>query len=332
MRSKNILAFWDYATFQHLFPYRKGHPMTQHAPKISVLMPAYNVEKYVGTAIESIQNQTYSNFEFIIINDGSTDNTAKIINQYAKKDKRIKFINNSKNTGLIAVLNDGLKLCRGEYIARFDSDDIALPERFEKQIKYMDNHPECGVVGTWLKKFGPEIKPNDIYKYPHKMKPLDFVFHGNQVAHPSAMIRRSVIAKYSIKYDPKYKHAEDYAFWTEIVKHSEIHNLQEVLHLYRWYDNNVSVIHKKEQYDCAERIRYDRLSEILTSEHDINVLINISREINERFYLFGFLPTIRRKQYSTIKTKYYLFEKIPIIKEKDGHIYLFELIKIGSFK
>ena len=101
-------------------------------PKVSVLMPAYNSEKYIAEAIESILNQTFSDFEFIIINDGSTDKTAEIVNGYARADKRIKFINNKKNQGLIAVLNQGLDLCRGEYIARMDSDDIAINDRLEK--------------------------------------------------------------------------------------------------------------------------------------------------------------------------------------------------------
>jgi len=306
--------------------------MTKNNPTVSVLMSAYNTEKYIDQAIESILNQTFTDFEFIIINDGSTDNTAKKIIKFAEQDKRIKFINHSENRGLITVLNEGLDLCCGEYIARFDSDDISLPERFSKQVEYMNTHPECGVVGGWLKKFGSNVKTNDIHKYPPKMKIMDFIIHGNQIAHPCTMIRRSVLITNTIKYNPKYKHAEDYAFWTEIVKHAEIHNLQEVFLLYRWHDKNVSVIHTKEQLDCAERIRHDRLSELSTSEYDVGKLLNLTRELNEHFYLFGFLPIFRRKQYSITKTKYYLLDKIPLIKEKDGKIYLFGCINIGIIK
>jgi glycosyltransferase involved in cell wall biosynthesis len=98
-------------------------------PRISVVMPAYNSERYIGEAIESILNQTFTDFEFIIINDGSMDDTAKIVLQYANKDKRIKFINNKDNRGIVSVLNQGLDLAKGEYIARMDSDDISLPTR-----------------------------------------------------------------------------------------------------------------------------------------------------------------------------------------------------------
>lgn len=301
-------------------------------PRISVLMTAYNSEKYIGAAIESILNQTFSDFEFIIINDGSTDNTPKIIKEYAKKDKRIKFIDNKVNQGLIAVLNQGIDLCQCEYIARMDSDDISLEQRFEKQIKYMDEHPECGVLGTSIKIFGPSIKKDRFYKYPKQVKLLDFVLYGNQVAHPTTMIRRSLLINNNLRYNPQYKHAEDFALWAEIVRYTEIHNLQEILFNYRWYGNNVSVIHNKEQKECAEKITKDILESISSSKQYIHELLKLNCETNERFYLFGFLPFIRRKQYAITKTKYYLFEKIPIIKEQNNKIYLFEFIKIGSFK
>ena len=301
-------------------------------PRISVLMPAYNVEQYVGDAIESILNQTFTDFEFIIINDGSTDKTASIITKYAKRDKRIKFVNHSKNKGLISVLNEGLDLCSGEYIARFDSDDISLSERFEKQVVYMDKHPECGVVSAWPKRFGPNVKQDDIFKYQPEMKLFDFIFHGCCISHPCAMIRRSVLVNNNIKYNPKCKYAEDYDFWIEIVRRAEIHNLQEVLLLYRWSGENISVKHAKEQKENFERTKKEQLSKLFGSEYELECFFNANRELNESFYLFGFLPVLRRKQYATEKTKYYLFDKIPLIKESHGNIYLFEFIKIGVLK
>lgn len=304
--------------------------MSTKIPKVSVLMPAYNAEKYIGEAIESILNQTFTDFEFIIINDGSKDNTADIVKRYAAQDKRIKFINNSENKGLIAVLNEGLDVCRGVYIARMDSDDISFPERFAKQVEYMDAHPECGVLGTWVEKIGTHMKR--IFRNRAKVRVLDMIVHGSQVVHPSAMIRRSVLVENNIKYDPQYKYAEDYAFWVDILQCAEIHNLHDILLKYRWHNNNVSLVHENEQNMCTERIRHKILSKLLSSDIDIKKISHITKESNERFYLFGFLPVIRRKQYSIFKTKYYLFEKIPLIKEKDGKIYLFEYIKIGKLK
>lgn len=306
--------------------------MPKKNPKVSVLMPAYNVEQYIAEAIESILNQTFTDFEFIIINDGSTDNTAKIVKQYAAQDKRIKFVNNKKNQGLITVLNQGLDLCSGEYIARFDSDDISHPTRFEKQVTYMDAHPECGVCSTWSKTFGETHGSSVLYANPPVVKLLDLLLYGSKVVHSSAMLRTSVVREYGIKYDMAYPHAEDYAIWAEFAKRTQIHNLQEVLLDYRWHETNVSIKYAKIQADSAERVRANILKQMLTNEKDARKLLRMTREVNERFWLFGFLPIIRRKQYSITKTKYYLFEKIPLIKEQDGKIYLFEFIKIGSLR
>lgn len=305
---------------------------TPRTPRVSVLMSAYNSEKYIAAAIESILTQTFTDFEFVIINDGSTDRTPEIVAEYAARDKRIKFIDNKKNAGLIAALNQGLEFCHGEYIARMDSDDISLPTRFAKQVKYMNQHPECGVCGAWIKKFGRGVKSDEFFKYQSRMKLLDFLIYGCQVAQPCTMIRKSILDKYNIKYNPDYKYSEDYAFWVQVCKHAEIHNLQEVLLNYRWHDGNVSVTHKKTQLECAERIRKSILSELLSNDADIEKLLRMTREVHERFWLFGLFPIIRRKQYSIVKTKFYLFEKIPLIKEKDGKIYLFEFIKIGILK
>lgn len=233
-------------------------------PRISVVMPAYNSENYIGEAIESILNQTYSDFEFIILNDGSTDNTAKIVKEYAKKDKRIKFIDNKKNQGLVSVLNQGLDLARGEYIARMDSDDISLPTRFAKQIKYMEKHPECGVLGTWFQLFG---KNTTIVHHPEHIKILN-ILHDQHVGHPTVMLRKSVVDKYGFRYDQNYKHAEDFELWSRMVFVTEIHNLQEILLQYRWTDTNVSVVHSQTQQNVAKQVKQNILKK-LTIDTDI---------------------------------------------------------------
>ena len=121
-------------------------------PKLSVIMPAYNAEKYIGEAIESILNQTFTDFEFIIIDDGSSDHTADIIKGF--HDERIRFIQNEKNSGVANTLNKGLELSQGEYIARMDADDISLPARFEKQVAFMEANPDVAVVGCGIELFG----------------------------------------------------------------------------------------------------------------------------------------------------------------------------------
>ena len=255
----------------------KGYKMK--TPKVSVLMPAYNSEKYIAEAIESIMSQTFKDFEFIIINDGSTDNTAKIVSKYAERDKRIKFIDNKKNQGLIAVLNQGLDLCSGEYIARMDSDDISMPTRFEKQVEYMDTNLDVGVLGTSIEQFGAL---NQIYIYKPVISYIDLI-HGCNVAHPTVFIRRDILQKYGIRYKSEYVHAEDYNLWSQLIKVTKIHNLTSVLFKYRWHDSNISVLFSDTQNQTTARIRREML-EFLTNVPEIQTklkkLVRISHFFN----------------------------------------------------
>ncbi len=125
-------------------------------PKVTVLMPVYNAEKYLKTAIESILKQTFSDFELLIINDGSTDGSEEIIRSF--NDKRIRLFNNEQNLGIIKTLNKGLNLAKGEYIIRMDADDISLPDRLELQVKYMEENPGIGISGTQARIFGDTKK------------------------------------------------------------------------------------------------------------------------------------------------------------------------------
>lgn len=300
-------------------------------PKVSVLMTAYNSGKYIAQAIESILGQTFTDFEFIIINDGSTDNTANIVKLYAKQDKRIKFIDNKKNQGLIAVLNQGLDLCTGKYIARMDSDDIAINTRFEVQVKYMDENPNVGVVGGWHEKFGDDIKPQ-IRKYPLRVTLLDMLVFGTPISHPTAMIRTSVLRDNNIYYNPDFPHAEDYEIWAQIARVAPIHNIPMVMLRYRWHTTNVSVTAQQTQRDSANRIQRRIMGDLTCSAGMERQLKLMMGETISRFRLFGFLPIIRKKQYGITKTRYYLFGKIPLIRVQNDTVYLFEIIKLGKYK
>lgn len=207
-------------------------------PKISAIMPAYNAEKYIGEAIESILNQTFADFEFIIIDDGSTDGTKKIIKEY--DDPRIVLLENEKNSGIVVALNKGLDAAKGEYIARMDSDDISLPERFEKQVAFLESHPETVALGVGIRTFGENIEGVDMPAEcnPQKSR-IDLIF-SPCIAHPTAMIRASVLKENNIKYDGKYVGTEDYALWWELSRYGDVHSLQEILFKYRIHTNQVS--------------------------------------------------------------------------------------------
>ena len=233
--------------------------MTKSKPRVTVLMPVYNGEKYLREAIDSILGQTYHHYEFIIINDGSTDGSVKVIQSYS--DERIRFVHNEKNIGLPATLNKGLELAIGEYIARMDQDDISLPTRIEKQIKFMDNYPEVGVCGTWIKYIGVPRRPWKcrVYKYP--TKPTDIrarLLFNSSFAHPSVIMRSSLLEKFQLRYDPEHLNAEDYGLWQKCSFCFPLANIPEVLLLYRVNPAGITDSNKNIEFETVQRI--NRLS------------------------------------------------------------------------
>jgi len=206
-------------------------------PKISVIMPVYNTkEEYLREAIESILNQTYTNFEFIILNDGSTNNCEEVILSY--KDKRIKYVKNEQNLRLIETLNKGLDIAVCEYIARMDSDDISDSTRFEKQIAFLKDNPEVDIVGTDCVKFPKHFIHN--YFTSHKDIKNSFLLEGCAVCSASIMMRKSVLDINNIRFDSQFLHAEDYAFWLDLIDFATFANIPEVLYHYRWHGENIS--------------------------------------------------------------------------------------------
>jgi glycosyltransferase involved in cell wall biosynthesis len=205
---------------------------------ISVILPNYNGQNYLATAIESILSQDYLDFEFLIIDDGSTDASKEIINKYANYDKRIKPFFLDK-IGLANVLNFGIESSNNEFIARMDSDDVSLPDRFSSQLEYFKN-AEVGLVGTGtyiIDYMGKFIK----YGY-YPCGEIDSVklLEGNYIAHPTVMFRRDLTRNIGL-YSPKYLHAEDYEFWLRISQITKIVNTEQKLLIYRQHESNVSL-------------------------------------------------------------------------------------------
>lgn len=201
-----------------------------NTPKISVVMPVYNSEKYLREAIDSILNQTFTDFEFLIFNDGSSDGSAKVIKDY--KDTRIVFFDRKENLGYLVHLNEGIKIAKGEYIARMDSDDISFPRRFEKQLDFMEKNLDFGVCGTQVVTIG-EASGYVSWLPVDDAEMRSLLLFRNSIAHPTAMIRKSVLEKHRLLYDPEYYTAEDLKMWTEISKYSKLGNIPELLLKYR---------------------------------------------------------------------------------------------------
>lgn len=212
--------------------------------KVNVLMPVYNGEKYLREAIESILNQTYKDFTFIIIDDGSTDQSVSIIDSYS--DNRIKFYKNTENLKLISTLNKGLALCDAEYIVRMDADDISLPTRIEEQVKFMDANPEVVCSGTWFTDFDETYTKQVRYEISDAQIQIKHLYQ-TQIAHPTAILRNKVIKDYQLKFDFNFPHCEDYEFWTRLKNYGDLANLPKFLVKKREHQNKVS-----NQFACIQ--------------------------------------------------------------------------------
>lgn len=225
-------------------------------PVVSVVMSVYNAEKYLDAAIRSILEQTYNNFEFIIINDGSNDRSLEIIKKYKNEDDRIVLISR-ENRGLISSLNEGIVKARGEYIVRMDADDISLPFRIEKQLQVMEHEKDIVVCGSWINIFGENIneKVARYFEYDKQIKANLLV--SCCFAHPSVMIRKDAFTNNNILYDERFKNAEDYHLWTQLAKVGKFYNIPEILLKYRFLETSITRLSDK---DCSKR--YNVLKDI----------------------------------------------------------------------
>jgi GT2 family glycosyltransferase len=221
--------------------------MSVPAPALSVLMPVYDGERFLAEAIESILGQSFANFEFIIIDDGSRDSSGDIIDCYAERDRRIRVFH-QHNCGLVETLNRGIELARAPLIARMDADDVSLPGRFELQLARFDSRPKLGVVGGFVNIVDQLGRFVRLGSYPVGGEELRrFLLDGAPLAHPTAVLRRDVLTTVG-GYRRSYQHAEDYDLWLRI--HSagyEIENVPTPVLSYRQHGESVSLRHPRQQ-------------------------------------------------------------------------------------
>ncbi len=225
-------------------------------PLVSVVMSVFNAEKYLAEAIESILNQTFQNFEFIIINDGSTDSSLDITENYQKQDVRIILISR-ENRGLVTSLNEGIKRAKGKYIARMDADDIAMPTRLKDQVQYMEIHIDVGICGTGAIVFGEDKKEHEwILAREDKTLQTQLLF-SSPLIHPSVMMRRDLVMKHKLFYHKDFIHAEDFELWTRFAEVSKLANLNTPLLKYRILKNSAS-----READKNQEQRYEIITSI----------------------------------------------------------------------
>lgn len=206
--------------------------MQKNNPLVSVIMPAYNAEEYIRTAIESILEQTFKDFEFIIVNDCSTDSTLKIIEGYAKKDKRIKIISNKENQRIAKTLNNALKEAKGKYVARMDADDWSYPDRIEKQVRLMEKNPNISISSGNMEICDGNLKVVNISRYPTSNKDIRKVYMQYNPTVSPAMIWRREFSEEIGGFRPETM-SEDYMFFMDMSSKGEVANLKDILIKYR---------------------------------------------------------------------------------------------------
>lgn len=284
--------------------------MSQIKPVISVLMPAYNAAAYIREAIDSILNQTFTNFEFVIINDGSTDATEKIILSYS--DERIKYYANECNMGIVKTLNRGIELCQGKYIARMDADDVSLPDRLEKQVHCLDAKLHVVACGTVYAVLGDGLKMSVDVATDAKDIRYDMAIYC-QFAHSTMMIRKDTLDQYKLRYREEYKCAEDYKLWTEMLQYGEMENIPEVLGYIRQCEEGISISNAERQRNLSNIVRKEYLSQL-----GVNTQVLLSDLLNKTISVDVVRETLRA---------YY-----PLVLQAKSHNWLYKNYKTALKK
>lgn len=243
-----------------------------YIPTVSVLMPVFNGDQYLANAIDSVLAQTFRDFEFIIFDDGSTDGTTKILQNFEKSDNRIRVYHQSKNLGIVATLNKSLTLAKGKYIARMDADDICLPDRLENQIAFLEKHPEVGVLSGNIQLIDCNGKTSTFLKFPESNTKILWSFcYFCPIVHPAVMMRRQIVLDAG-GYRNVRPHAEDYDLWIRLSQNTQFANLPRVLLKLRKHESNITVLHQSKNVASSIKISQEFISQLLKKEVPIDVI------------------------------------------------------------
>jgi glycosyltransferase involved in cell wall biosynthesis len=244
-------------------------------PLVSVVMAVHNGGQFLREAVDSILGQTFKDFEFILMDDGSTDSTPSLLAEYQNADARIRVKRFDQNQGLTHCLNAGIQMARGKYLARMDADDISLPQRFERQVRYLDEHPQVAALGcgfTLMDEAGTPLKDYIFSSRPEVLR-WNLLFF-NPISHPGAMIRSSIMRELG-GYDPQLMRAQDYDLWWRMSFIGRLGNLQDILLLLRQHGGRVTNKHQDQQTDSARSIRKKYLTIALGRDVPESVLDTI---------------------------------------------------------
>lgn len=238
-------------------------------------MSVYNGQRYLRAAIDSILQQTFTDFEFLIIDDGSKDASVEIIKSYS--DPRIRLLINEKNIGLAASLNTGIDSSAGHYIARMDCDDISLPQRLEKQVAFLESHTDIGICGSGIEIIGTKSGALVGFFNDDAMIRSSLIFDSG-FAHPSVMISRQLLSEANLRYDETFTHAQDYDLWARAAAYTKFANLPETLVHYRIHAGSAGRKSGAKQRAMADRVRRQQLQHLgiqpLAAEYALHYAIS----------------------------------------------------------
>jgi glycosyltransferase involved in cell wall biosynthesis len=233
-------------------------------PRVSVVLPVRNEERYIEAAIQSILRQTFADLECIVVDDESTDDTGRILSRIAAQDGRVRIVG-AEGSGLVAALNIGVKHARGAYVARMDADDISLPERFARQVQELDARPALGVLGTRVRYIDVEGRQVGAWDVPVGTPLVHWALaFGTPIAHPSVMLRRAVLPE--APYETTSPHAEDYDLWVRLSKRTMLDNLPERLLERRVHGRSISDRNLTAQEASTLRVQQRAIASVLGHE------------------------------------------------------------------
>jgi glycosyltransferase involved in cell wall biosynthesis len=259
-------------------------------PRVTVVMPVYNAGTYLRIAVESILAQSFDDFEFLIINDGSTDSGFEAIEGI--RDNRIRILHNSKNQGLVACLNCGIDLARGDYLARMDADDLSHPERLKRQVDFLEDHPEIGVCSTWAVFIDAEGRELGTLRTPTGKKLQSFFWRPSPLVHAAVMVRSDLLRKH--RYCSEFRDAEDYDLWLRLYGSTDFHNISKPLYFIRKHDASVSVVNRENQLRNSYRAFCRFVDHELVKYDEFLSLLGVNYNLSPKKWLRAYWRASRR--------------------------------------
>ena len=294
-----MYAYFDFCCYYCTYPENKEN-FSMNSPLVSILMPCYNNADYIGEAIESILCQSLQDFELIVLDDCSTDNSAEIISSFA--DKRIFYHHNEQNMGLANNLNIGIRMARGKYIARMDGDDISLPDRLKTQIDFLETHPDIALCSCGMEMFG---KDNMVWirQADYEQVKITMLFYS-PILHASSVWRRASFERHNLYYRQDAFPAEDYDLWARAVFHCKLVNIPQVLYKYRIHGEQVTKTDSRSSLR-EHQIRTEYLRRTLPSLNDDDVYSIIQSIEKKNSSLREMNNAFRRMLYSNRQTNFF---------------------------